>query len=153
MKHHRNIRRYHDNRKHTFGWLVTLQRNHKIHVKFFSDSVYGGKRTAFRIALQYRNALIEASTPGRYRRWRRTILRRNNTSGIVGVGRYDQVVNRHTDQHRVFWLAYWNDEHGKRRQRRFSVLLYGEQKAKQLAMAERERQLNAVLSAMKSAGR
>ncbi len=153
MKPHRNISRYDDARKHTYGWLVTLQRNHKIHKKFFSDSVYGGKRTAFRVALQYRNTLIEILTPGRYHLWRRTIRRRNNSSGIVGVGRYDQVVNRHTDQHRVFWLAYWDDENGKRRQRRFSVLLHGERKAKQLAIAERKRQLKAVLSAMKSAGR
>jgi hypothetical protein len=47
----------------------------------------------------------------------------------------------------VFWLASWVNEHGATRQRKFSVMLYGELEAKQLAIAERERQLRRVCAA------
>jgi hypothetical protein len=78
---------------------------------------------------------------------RRTILRRNNTSGIPGIGRYDNIANPDTGARAIFWLAFWDDEHGVRRQRKFSVLRHGEREAKKMAMAARERQLKEVCAA------
>ncbi|RPH80099.1 MAG: hypothetical protein EHM80_06170, partial [Nitrospiraceae bacterium] len=82
--------------------------------------------------------------------WVRTRLRRNNTSGIPGVDRYEERVNPHTGHTRVFWLASWVNEQGDSRKRKFAVSHYGERHAKRLAVAERERQLTLVC-AIKSA--
>ena len=68
-------------------------------------------------------------------------------SGISGVSRHDKIVNPKTGRRQVFWLASWVNEHGATRQRKFSVMLYGELEAKQLAIAERERQLKRVCAA------
>jgi hypothetical protein len=71
-------------------------------------------------------------------------LRKNNTSGIPGVGRYEVVADSKTGRRQVFWLAFWVDESGVRRQRKFFISIYGDRRAKRLAMAERKRQLNRV---------
>ena len=61
-----------------------------------------------------------------------------------GVARFRRIANRDTGRREVFWLAHWVDEHGASGKRKFSVLCHGERKAKQLAIAERERQLKRV---------
>jgi hypothetical protein len=76
--------------------------------------------------------------------WVRTRLRKNNTSGIPGVARYEVLANPNTGRRAAFWLAFWVDEHGASRKRKFYVTLRGERQAKRLAIAERERQLSRV---------
>ena len=146
MKRHLNIRRFDSEANSTFAWLVQVQRNHQISIKLFSDSIYGGKRKALQAAIEFR-ALLWADASYEHKIWRRSILRRNNKSGFTGVGRYDTVANKNTGTRQVFWLASWVDEHGASRKRKFSVLRYGERKAKQLAIAERERRLKEVCAA------
>lgn len=141
MKPPRNIMRIDHAASHTYGWRVTLQRRGEIVVSLFSDGVYGGKRNALKAAIARRNTLLNQHSPVEHQLWVRTRLRRNNTSGIPGVGRYDVLDNRETGHRRIFWLASWINEHGASRKRKFSVLLYGERQAKRLAIAERERQL------------
>ena len=110
-------------------------------MKMFTDGVYGGKRKALQAAISFRDYLLAEAPSYEHQIWVRTRLRRNNRSGIPGVGRYDQLANPRTGRRAVFWLASWVDENGASRKRKFSVLRYGERKAKQLARAERERQL------------
>ena len=93
-------------------------------------------------ALAFRNNLLNKVDSARHKLWHRTILRRNNTSGVAGVAPY-----RCRKGRRKYWVAYWADENGVRRQRKFSVLRFGERKTKQLAIAERERKLKAVCAA------
>jgi hypothetical protein len=147
MKNLRNIRRIDNEINRTYAWLVQVQRDSHIAIKMFSDSVYGGKRKALQAAVSYRAKLLAEISFYEYQIRRRSILRRNNTSGIPGVGRYDKIDNPNTGRRVVFWLASWVDEHGAGRKRKFSVLRYGERKAKQLAVAERERQLKQVCAA------
>ena len=128
----------------THAWRATLQRWNGITVKTFSDSVHHGKRNALKAALEYRNAILLRHSPLKHHVWVRTRLRKNNTSGIPGVGRYGVVANSRTGRRQVFWLAFWVDEHGVRRQRKFFISSYGERQAKGLAIAERKRQLNRV---------
>src|SRR6185295_2691118 len=123
---------------------VTLQRWNGITVKTFSDSIHGGKRKALKAAREYRNALLLQHSPFKHHVWVRTRLRKNNTSGIPGVGRYEVVANLRTGRLQVFWLAFWVDERGVRRQRKFFISSYGESRAKRLAIAERKSQLNYV---------
>lgn len=150
MKRLRNIRRMDNDAHRTHAWMVQVQRNNRISKKMFSDGVYGGKRKALLAALSYRNQLVAGVNCFEHQFWRRTIVRRNNTSGIPGVARYHRGANHRAGRRKAFWLASWVDEHGTGRKRKFSVSRYGERKAKRLAIAERERQLKRVC-AVKSA--
>lgn len=144
MKRLLNIRRVDYPAKRTYAWLVQVTRDGHTQVKLFSDSVYGGKRKALNAAVSYREKILAEVSFYEYQIRRRSILRRNNRSGIPGVGRYDLIGNPKTGRRVVFWLAHWVNEHGGSGKRKFSVLLHGERKAKQLAIAERERQLKRV---------
>ena len=140
----RNIIRVDHEASRTHAWRVTLQRHNDIAVRTFSDAIYGGKRKALKAAEAYRDELLRRYSPYAHAIWIRTRLRRNNTSGIPGVGRYEQVDNRKTGSIRIFWLASWVNEQGDSRKRKFAVSYYGERHAKRLAIAERERQLTLV---------
>ena len=140
----RNIIRVDHEASRTHAWRVTVQRHNDIVVKTFSDTISGGKRKALKAAEVYRDELLRRYSPYAHAIWVRTRLRRNNTSGIPGVGRYEERVNPHTGYTRVFWLASWVNEQGDSRKRKFAVSYYGERQAKRLAVAERERQLTLV---------
>ena len=144
MKHLRNIRRIDSEINRTHAWLVQVQRGNRNAMKMFSDSVFGGKQKALQAATTFHAQLLAEVPDYEYQVWLRTRLRRNNTSGIPGVSRHEHIDNPDTGRRVVFWLASWTDEHGVGRKRKFSVLRYGERKAKQLAIAERERQLKQV---------
>ena len=101
----------------------------------FSDGLFGSKHKALMAALEYRDFLTIAPTPAEYNLWHRTIVRRNNTSGIPGVGLYK------TCNGKERWVAFWIDENGIKKSRTFSVGIHGQRKAKELAIFERQRQL------------
>jgi len=148
----RNIIRIDHEASRTHAWRVTLQRCNDIIAKTFSDSIHGGKRKALKTAVEYRDELLRHYSPFAHAIWVRTRLRRNNTSGIPGVARYEERTNRNTGRTREFWLAFWVNEYGASRKRKFTVSRYGERHAKRLAIAERERQLHLVCATKTSAG-
>ena len=88
----------------------------------FSDNIFGGKQKALSAALEYRDALIFAAPSAEHNLWHRTIVRRNNTSGIPGVGLYKRPNGSEK------WVACWIDENGIRKSRTFSVNIYGKRK-------------------------
>lgn len=138
MKPLRNIRRIDNDTSRTHAWLVRVQRRSNTNIRMFSDGNFGGKQKALSAALEYRDALIISPSPAEHNLWHRTIVRRNNTSGIPGVGIYKRTNG--TEK----WVAYWIDENGIRKSRTFSVEIHGKRKAKQLAVAERQRQLRRI---------
>lgn len=144
MKRLRNIIRIDHEASRTHAYRVTLQRHNTITVKTFSDAVHGGKRKALKAALAERDALLLEYSSFDHQIWVRTRLRKNNTSGLPGVAKYTRPVHPRTGRDQAFWLASWIDENGASRKRKFAVSRYGERKAKQLAIAERERQLRRV---------
>jgi hypothetical protein len=144
VSRYRNITRIDTEANRTHAWRVTLQRMNRIEMKSFSDGVFGGKRKALRAAIEYRDSLLAEHAVDKHRVWVRTRLRKNNTSGIPGVARYEVLANPNTGRRAAFWLAFWVDEHGASRKRKFCVTLRGERQAKRLAIAERERQLSRV---------
>ena len=121
-----------------------MQRKGQIIVKTFSDGVFGGKRKALKAAVDYRDSLLLQHSPVEDQIWVCNRLRKNNTSGIPGVGRYEVIGNRNTGRRDAFWLASWTNEEGRGRKRKFYVSCYGEQEAKRLAIAERNTQLKRV---------
>lgn len=142
-----NIRRIDNEANRTHAWLVRVQRNKHTAIKMFTDGVYGGKRKALQAAISFHAQLLASVPYYEYQIRLRSALRINNTSGFPGVARFESIANPKTGRRVAFWAAYWDDEHGVRRQHKFSVLLYGERRAKQLAIADRERQLKRVCAA------
>jgi hypothetical protein len=142
MKPPRNIIRIDQEVSRTHAWRVTLQRKREIILKTFSDGIYGGKRKSLKAVVEYRNTLLAQDQRFEHALWIRTRLRKNNRSGIPGVGRYEVITNPDTGDRNIFWLASWTDEKGIYHQRKFYVSRYGERLAKRLAVAEREYQLN-----------
>ncbi|OQX07601.1 MAG: hypothetical protein BWK76_24645 [Desulfobulbaceae bacterium A2] len=144
MKELKNIIRIDNETKRTHAWRVTFQRRGEIFLRTFSDGQYGGKKKALQAAISFRDSLRSCNSFFEHQLWVRTRLRKNNSSGIPGVGRYEVLANPDTQRYNIFWLASWVDEHGSSRKRKFYVSRYGERQAKRLAIAEREYQLQRV---------
>ncbi|WP_301103453.1 AP2/ERF family transcription factor [Propionivibrio sp.] len=144
MKRLRNICRIDNASLNRHGWHVQIQRGGNSIKKMFSDSVFGGKQKAFAAAIEFRESLITSLSSAEYNLWHRTIVRRNNTSGIPGVGLYKGT----NDSEK--WVAFWTDENGIKKSRTYSVSIHGKRKAKQLAIAERQRQLERIVEIKKT---
>ena len=131
--------------KRTHAWLVQVQRRGEITIRSFTDGRYGGKRAALEAAIRFRDAALNSARDKGYQLWRRNRKRRNNTSGIVGVGRY---VNRERGRRglieRVSWQAFWDGPDGRRHSRKFSVNLHGERHARELARRARAEAMRAI---------
>jgi len=133
----------------THAWRVTIQRRNEIVVRPFSDGVHGGKAKALKAAQAFRDEMLGEMHSPDFVVWRRNRKRVNNTSGVVGVGRY---VSRHVHEGRVIerpsWQAFWTDESGRRVSRKFSVAVHGEKQARLLAIECRRRGTRAAVEAM-----
>lgn len=147
---HHHIQRIDTERNNTHAWLVRVQRRNRSVTRYFSDNLYAGKRPALQAAVRYRDTVLLSLDDRRYPLWRRNRKRRNNTSGIVGVGRYVSCERKGKRQiERIYWHAFWDGSDGRRRSRKFSINLYGEHRARELACQARSqalRELTAVTS-------
>lgn len=74
---------------------------------------------------------------------RNTKMMSNNTSGVTGVYLNQQDINGRLYQ---YWITTWNDASGKLRQKCFSVLKLGYEKAEQMAITYRNEQIRLLLS-------
>jgi hypothetical protein len=124
----------------TLGWNFRLRVAGRIESKFFSDRSYGGKKNALAVARMYRNARLEQLGS---KDIMRRVGRKNsrNSSGIVGVSRMAIMAN---GKEYICWSAQWPLLGGKHCIRRFSVLKFGEEEAKRLAIQARNKGLNAL---------
>ena len=94
MKRPVRIRRVDYEAKRTHGYLVQVQRNHRITTKFFSDGVYGGRPKALLAAVSFRNQVL-AKAHYEYQIWRRSIPRRNYHRFVGGICvRLDYLANK-----------------------------------------------------------
>ncbi|MGP3507182.1 AP2/ERF family transcription factor [Paracidovorax citrulli] len=125
-----------DKRKGTTSWLVRLRRDgRRVGARYFYHHHYDSPEAALAAARAYRNALLEMYPPLDSREHRRR-LSQLNTSGVAGVSR---------DRGRTgYWIASTKLPDGVVLLKRFSVKKHGENAAKELAIRERERQLQHV---------
>jgi hypothetical protein len=103
---------------------------------FFADKKYGGRPQALAVAQEFYLTLRKKlGLPAqRDRRWWAETVRRRGKSGIQGVSR---MINRRVKPWRKYWVAKWSPELGIVRKKQFSIRIYGEEKAKQLAIRAR----------------
>ena len=137
MRANRNkhiVRHDASNNSVTHGWHVKLRRRGRAHRKFFSDARFGGKRKALRAAREHRDELV-ARLPTETTADRRDRMTDRNTSGVVGVRRVER--QRHGRLYES-WVAQWTDDDGLRRTLSFSVDVYGEDEARDLALFARD---------------
>lgn len=129
-----------DDRSRGRGWLVKFSRNGVTYMKFFADARHGGPDGARAAAVAHRDRL-DARLPRPSRAAVADLLRKNNTSGIPGVSRQVDMEGP-GGRERVRWIARWTPIVGEpARSRAFSVSLYGEKRAKALAIAARDEAL------------
>ncbi len=128
----------------THLWRVTIQRRHQITMKHFSDGVYGGRTKALKAAKMFRDEVLAASVH-MTRKAFCGIRKKNNRSGVSGVTRIEQYeTQRGRKRLRLYWVAQWPLGLGRAKQRKFSVLVYGEQGAYLRALKARRQALAAL---------
>lgn len=126
-----------DKRKKVGSWIVRLRRDgQRIGVRYFYDHHYPTPEAALQAARHYRDALLLLYPPLSSRAFRQRLNKRN-TSGVSGV-------NFDPGRNSGYWMASTRLSDGTLLAKRFSVKLHGQEGAKQLAIAERHRQLQQV---------
>lgn len=117
------------------AYYVAIKRHGLQLSKHFATSLHGGEEGAFRAAQEWRDRILALLPPMTYRQLR-TLVRRNNTSGVPGVWR--------TEKHScAYWVAT-SELGGKKQTRHFNVNEHGEEGARQMAIKARQQMLQAV---------
>ena len=141
-KEMRNISRVDYERRRMYGWLVRVMREGVTHQKFFSDSVFGGKRASLHAARRHRDEMLVAyPAPPRGNMFNRKTAR--NTSGHAGVSR---TRSKRKGRYYDVWQAGWVLPDGKHVTRKFGFSEGGrsELQAKRLAIKARREALAAM---------
>ncbi len=118
---------------HGYGaWQVNISRQGFKTARHFGVTRHGGKQAALRAAQAWRDAVLE-QLPPMTTRLLHTVVRSNSHSGIPGVRRQ---VRSDTDNKSVRWVASLATQ-GQTREKGFSVMRFGEDGARQLAIEAR----------------
>ncbi|MEX1669378.1 AP2/ERF family transcription factor [Zhongshania guokunii] len=133
------ISRIDDDIHRTHAWRVSIRRQGKLLVKNFPDKTYGGKRKALAEAKLHRDKIVAEHPPTTRKQFCST-LRRHNNSGIPGVYRYAKryKLKNGCIKEIWYWEAHWPVGTNSSEKATFSVAVYGERKAKRMAIATRE---------------
>ncbi|MDO8291563.1 MAG: HNH endonuclease [Gallionella sp.] len=119
-------------------WQFQFERDPIKESKAFSDSTYGSKELSYQAARNYRDAFLKSAyelgildpeAPS----LRHSIplvlaLSPRNTSGIVGVSREDRP-RKGRNKREVSWVANYQDDSGKNKQKQFFVARLGEKES------------------------
>ena len=122
MKRYKGITRIDSMRAH--GWFVRVVHDGVTHAKLFSDGKYGGREKALAAAVRWRNKTErEIGKP----RTERTVIARKPGTGV----------RRTMKDGRPVYQVTWSPRPNKINRTTFSVALYGERGARDLAHALR----------------
>lgn len=121
-----------------YFWLVAMRRASGNIAKPFFFKHYGGEQEALRVARTWRDKM-DAQFPLMKKADYCAVLRGNNKSGITGVNRLpgSKRLKNGTQVFRPYWCANIPLGDGRTRLARFPVRKYGDDGAKQLAIAAR----------------
>lgn len=136
-------RAYSDDRGHYLH--VSINRNGKLFQKYFPDKRCGDEQNTMKLAQAWRDNIIAKYPPMSLMAFC-SILRSNNTSGVAGISR--TVKRNRAKSGGVAETAYWKScipmADGKARLCYFSVIKFGEEGAKLLAIEARMLGLSAL---------
>jgi hypothetical protein len=118
------------------AWKVTIYRDGRTYNRLFSFSRYGGREAARKAADAARDDLMLTHLPRLSRDIRQRVIS-TNTSGYPGV-HYRCYTGT------AYWVARTTLRNGSSVTKSFRVEYYGYERAKELAIRERERQLDSV---------
>ena len=128
---HPYIRRVDRPAKQLVGWVVHVWHERREFRRYFSDKQFHGSKRAYAAA---RQLALEMGDRSEFRALQSRLKpRKNSRSGTPGVARYDGQADRGP-----YWMAYWDDG-GHKVQKKFSVSVYGEERARELAFKTRQR--------------
>lgn len=131
----RNVQRI--DHHHFHGWLVSLMRAGVRHERYFHD--HGDSKATLARALVWRDQAAARLPPPRKFKSRYAL----NKTGVIGVHLARQRTRKGT---RVrYYCATWIDDAARTHKRSFSVRKYGAAKARDLAVAVRQRILAMLL--------
>nr|WP_246864460.1 AP2 domain-containing protein [Spongiibacter thalassae] len=135
------ISRIDNDSSRSHSWRVSLKRRNKKIVKNFADKKHGGIEESLNSAKAYRDNIIREN-PAISRKEFCRKLRQHNTSGIPGVYRYAKryTLKNGVEKAHWYWEAQWPGEKpGSFEKQTFSILQYGEDKARELAIDARRK--------------
>lgn len=118
------------------AYLVAIKRQGLTVSRLFTASVHDSEQAALQAARQWRDRVLALLPPMTYRQMR-TLVRRNNTSGIPGVTRVQKASG-------IYWIASGTADGKDKIKKSFNVNTYGEEGAKQKALDARRQMLQAV---------
>ena len=125
--------------KKTHGWQVRVERRGIQINEFFADAKFGGRAGSLSEAMHFRDATVKTLRPySRAELARRKTER--NTSGIPGVRRRVKPAKRGGKVHEyIVWSASGSPAPNQRKTRDFYVSQFGEDRAREKAIAQRLR--------------
>lgn len=120
------------------GWQFQFEREPIEASEYFRDSKYGSKALSYQAAKNHRDAFLKSAYEQGILDPNAPSLRHSiplvlalsprNTSGIVGVSREDRP-RKDRIKREVSWVANYQDESGKNKQKQFFVARLGEKEA------------------------
>jgi AP2 domain len=120
----------------TWYSVVHFSRNGKMFYKRFYEPKHGGTENARQAAIAWRDEMLATIKPMTLVEFSQKV-RSNNTSGTPGV-----TFHKRVSQPEGFWQASLALAGGRRITKAFSVLLYGERQAFELAVQARQEMLD-----------
>lgn len=125
------------------GWLARYTREGVTFSQLFTDSKYGGEDESFEAAKKWHDEIREIFPPMSRREYMRQ-KKVTNKSGHVGVYRAPSTVKKKSGKEFTYynWIATWVDDSGKKKNKMFSISKYGEDEAKKMAIAYREKMVS-----------
>ena len=118
----------------TLGWYVRVYRNRKTYSKFISDSKFGGKEKALKMAILEKDELSEmiSAIPKKPAKRRVVTKDRRNTTGVLGVSRTSKKASN-AKSYECYTVS-WRPQPKVQKSTSFSIKKYGEEKALALAI-------------------
>lgn len=151
------LKRRDKNNEHS--WQFQFEREPIMESKNFSDSKYGSKNLAYQAARDHRDTFLHNAYELGVLDQNHVSLRHSvplilslsprNTSGIVGVSR-EHRTRKDRKNPEVCWVANYQDETGKNKQKQFSINRLGEKEAIYQAILYRRNFVNNFLEVAKS---
>jgi hypothetical protein len=125
----------------TLGWYVRVYRNKKTYSKFFSDTKFGGKDKALETAIFQKEELSRmiSKIPKKPTKRRVVTKDKRNITGVLGVSRTSKKASNGKSYD--CYTVSWRPEPKVQKSTSFSIKKYGEEKALEMAIELRRKNI------------